>query len=212
MDHSLSLKRVLLVDDHSMFRWGVAQYIERLPDYELVGEVANGKEALAFLADNTVDLILLDLEMPELDGAGFLTELNKRVAVKPKIIVVSQTTSTMVCKKLQNTGIDGYILKTEGIAEIGKALAALESAEKYFSPLIAQRLWGWMQELDAVEEVSEREYEVAKYIGQGHSTKAIAETLGLTLSTIKTHRSNLMKKIGAKTPVEVAKWFASQES
>lgn len=207
------VKNILLVDDHSMFRWGVRQFVASLSDFELAGEAGDGRAALEFVAKTRVDIVLLDIDMPGLDGPGFLLELGKHHAVKPKVVILSQSSSDALCRKLHDGGIDGYILKTEGIGEIANALAALGQGETYFSPGIARRLWTLLRdgptqsdEPSVTTVVSDREQAVARLVSQGLSNKDIAKQLGCAASTIKTHRANLMRKIGAKNSADVARW------
>lgn len=215
--------RVLLVDDHAMFRWGVRQFFGDLTDYQLVGEASDGNEAIELVQSASPDMILLDLEMPHLDGIQFLQAIKRESPTKsPKVIILSQSSSSNVFEQLKQLGIDGYVLKTEGIDEIGKALEAASRSELYISPRVAAHLWDYATsqvtrpptEKEAKEEpsgLSMREMQVARLIGKGLSNKEIAAELGCAVNTIRTHRSNLMQKIDAKNAVEIARWAAQQE-
>ncbi len=211
---------VLIVDDHPMFRWGIRQYLSNLTDFNLVGEASDGNSAKEFLEKNLVDLVLLDMEMPVLDGIGFLGALELLTITKPKIIVLSQMSDSAMYKKLQTLGVNGFIRKTEGVAELANAFSAVLNGESYFSPGVAKRLWDSMNqpsipETDSrpslLEILSDREFEVAKLMSQGLSTKKIAEALGCAPSTVKTHRSNLMRKMQARNSAEVARWITAAE-
>lgn len=214
--------RILLVDDHPMFRWGVRQFIACLPEFEVVGESSDGLDALEKICELKPDIILLDMEMPGLNGLELLSELKQRVKHPLKIIVLSQSSSVSLCQQLHQAGINGYLLKTEGIDEISKALSTVLKGESYFSPGMGQRLWNYMQDAAPVVASMEtssadkqayglslRELQVAHLVSQGLSNKQIAEQLGCSASTVKSHRANLMRKIGARSTLEVARWTAN---
>ncbi len=208
----------MLVDDHAMFRWGVRHFLEGLTDYQLVGEASDGNEALSLLRTTDPDILFLDLEMPGLDGPGFLRHLQQEFMTRtPKVIVLSQSSSAALCYELKQAGISGYVLKSEGIDEITKALEATRKGEFYVSPRVAIRLWEFIarnvesalpqQTIEPENKsISAREMQVAQLIGRGLSNKLIAEELGCAVNTVKTHRANLMHKIGAKNAVDVARW------
>lgn len=196
-----------------MFRWGVRQFISHLPSFECVGEAEDGLSALTKVKEAAPDLVLLDIDMPGFDGLHFLRQLNQ-TGLQPKVIILSQTVNVDLCEQLRGFGVQGYVLKSEGIDEIGRALESLNHGNTYYSPGIAQYLWTHLNTTPSdrgptrINEpraaISQRELQVAKLIGQGLTNKLIAERLGCSANTIKSHRSNLMRKIGAKNSIEVA--------
>jgi DNA-binding NarL/FixJ family response regulator len=206
----MTVKNILLVDDHQMFRWGVRQFLQNNPAVKVVGDVTDGASALEFVRQHSVDIVFLDIEMPTVSGLDFLSALNKSGKSTLKVIVLSQSANEHLYKQLKSKIIHGYILKSEFIGEITHAIEAVCRGESYFSPGIARNLWDLLDVSDEDQGVSSRELEVAKLISEGHSTMAIADALGCAASTVKTHRSNLMRKIGAKNSAEVARWATLQ--
>lgn len=213
----------MLVDDHPIFRWGVRQFIADLPDYAVVGEASNGLDALNKVKDLRPQVIILDLEMPGLSGVELLTEIKREALIQPQVLIISQSSSVDLCHKLHQLGINGYILKTDGVDEIGKALEHVAKGGTYFSPHIAQKLWGFVQEPSAASpaavvsdkpahDLSQREMQVAQLVTQGLSNRQIAEQIGCSASTVKSHRANLMRKIGAKSLDDVSRWTQLHKS
>jgi DNA-binding NarL/FixJ family response regulator len=204
-------KRVLLIDDHTMFRWGLGRFVASLQGFELACEAACGVASLQCMQQSRIDIVLLDLDMPGVDGVSLLTQIKAQVVNKPRIIILTQVWNDVVCRKLQALGIDGYVLKSESITEIGRALAAMESEAPYFSPGVARRIWDLLSEADAPEPhpLTAREMKVAQLIGQGLSNREIAERLDCAANTVKTHRANLMRKIGVRNLVELTTWLST---
>lgn len=212
-------KRVLVIDDHKMFRWGVRQFLMGLSEFTYAGEASDGREGQAFLSTQAVDIVLLDLDMPNLGGVEFLNEIrrDRKDYVPPQCIILSQSYSDDICLKLRSSGIAGYVLKTEGIEEIGKALTAVAAGDSYFSPGIAKRLWTALPDnhhptpASSKGQLSSREFDVARLVSRGMSNKTIAERLGCAANTVKTHRANLMRKVGAKNALDLARWIEKSD-
>jgi DNA-binding NarL/FixJ family response regulator len=204
-------KRVLLINDHAMFRWGLGRFIANLQGFELACEAACGVASLQCLQQCKIDIVLLDLDMPGVDGVSLLAQIKALEVKKPRIIILTQAWDDLIGRKLQALGIDGYVLKSENITEISRALAAMESEAPYFSPGVARRIWDLLSETDPPEShpLTAREMKVAQLIGQGLSNREIAERLDCAANTVKTHRANLMRKIGVRNLVELTTWLSS---
>jgi DNA-binding NarL/FixJ family response regulator len=163
------------------------------------------------MQQSRIDIVLLDLDMLGVDGVSLLTQIKALDVNKPRIIILAQVWNDVVCRKLQALGIDGYVLKTESITEIGRALAAMDSEAPYFSPGVARRIWDLLSETDPPEShpLTAREMKVAQLISQGLSNREIAERLDCAANTVKTHRANLMRKVGVRNLVELTTWLSS---
>ncbi len=196
--------RILIADDHTLFREGLRALLNTIPDVEVAGEAATGTEVIEQAAALLPDVILMDIQMPKLNGI----EATYRILhTSPHIgiIVVTMLEDSDSVFAAMRAGARGYVLKGADKTEMLQAIRAVSRGEALFGPAIARRLKSFFQELQAdsrtamparaFPEITDREYEVLDLIAQGHNNKQIAERLTLSPKTVSNHISNIFSKL-----------------
>jgi len=191
--------RVLIADDHGLFRYGMRAMLEGASGYEVVGEAANGEEAIAMSAELKPDVVLMDLQMPGTNGI----EATRRImggSPNVGVVVVTMFEDDDSVFAAMQAGARGYVLKGADAEEVLKVLGAVAEGEAHFGPEIARRLMGLFSAPPsaasrAFPELTEREEEVLTLIAQGKSNQEIARELVLTLKTVRNHASNIFLKL-----------------
>lgn len=206
---------VLLADDHTLFRKGMSMMVKTFPGVSSVRDVENGQLALDVLKDEHVDILLLDLEMPVLDG----WETSKKVVAKHPdtyIIMISMHDSLTLISDLIEIGVHSYLLKSAEPEEVQKAIVSVMNNDFYYNQLVARALHQKVKQGGIAKplfhersQLTKREIEILELICQELTMKEIGERLFLSEQTIHTHRKNLMKKTEAKNAVGLVK-FAIQ--
>ena len=189
--------KVLLVDDHEMVRLGVSSYLMIQSDMEVVGEASNGLEGYHKALELRPDIILMDLVMDVMDG---IEATQKIMADWPqaKIIIVTSFLDDEKVYPAMEAGASSYLLKTSSAAEIAQAIRSTYQGHKVIEPAVTEKIIE--HRLDQArpkphDELTNRELDVLRLIGQGYSNQAIAEELVITLKTVKTHVSNIFTKL-----------------
>lgn len=192
--------RVLIADDHAIFRRGLCSLLSAVPDIEIIGEAATGEEAIAQAAMLEPDVILMDLQMPDFNGI----EATRRILRKSPhigILVLTMFEDDDSIFTAMRTGARGYLLKGADQTEIVRAIKAVDSGEAIFSPSIAQWLMRYFAALKSSStaqvfpELTEREREVLALIAQGRSNPEIANRLILSSKTVRNYVSNIFSKL-----------------
>ena len=192
--------RVLIADDHPLFRDGLRAMFESEPDIELVGEASTGQEAVDLAARLLPDVALMDIQMPDLDGV----EATRRViAVSPKtkVLVVTMFEDDDSVLAAMRAGARGYVVKGMRSADAIRAIRAVAEGEAIFSPAIAGRLVSMLADArqsvrpDAFPELTERERQTLDLIAQGHKNSAIAERLHLSPKTVRNYVTSIFDKL-----------------
>ncbi|MEQ9307128.1 MAG: response regulator transcription factor [Marinoscillum sp.] len=205
---------VLIADDHTLFRKGMSMMVKTFPGVASVYDVENGQKALDYMANNQVDILLLDLEMPVLDG----WETSKKVVNKHHdtyIIMISMHDSLSLISDLIEIGVHSYLLKSAEPEEVQKAMDSVINNDFYYNQLVAKALHQKVKQggdkLFSHEKshLTKREVEILELICQELTMKEIGEQLFISEQTIHTHRKNLMRKTEAKNAVGLVK-FAIQ--
>lgn len=213
---SKSKVTVLAVDDHSLFRKGMVMLLKSFPEVGETLEAENGMMALDVLKKEPVKIVLLDLEMPVLDG----WETAKKITANYpdiKVIMISSHKSMNVISDLIEMGVHSYILKESEPDEVHKAIKSVVNDEFYYNQLVAQALMQKMQ-IGAHEKpvfnrdvkITTREKEILQLICQELTMKEIGENLFLSEQTVHTHRKNIMRKTKVKNAVGLVKFAISQ--
>ena len=198
---------ILLADDHKMIREGLKQLLEMYDDIKVVGEAGDGFECLN-LADKThPDVILLDINMPNLDGLQVLNII-KTQKMDCKVIVLTIHNEIEYLVKALEIGCDGFVLKDSDFDTLKKAIFSVYSGETYIEPSLMPLLNASLAERDVLKEkvsdLTRREMEVLKMIASGAFNKEIALTLNISERTVKNHVSNIFKKIGVSDRTQAA--------
>jgi DNA-binding NarL/FixJ family response regulator len=190
--------RVLLVDDHRIITDGLRILLEGAPDMDCVGACADGTEALEAITHLAVDVVLMDIDMPVMDGIA-ATERIKRDRPALKVIILSMHDEPAVVKRLMELGADGYLVKNCGREELLFAIRAVHAGQRHFAGSVVEGLVKQQHTMDTAKEVlkdlSEREVEVLAALAEGLGNKEIGERLFISPRTVDTHRTNLMKKL-----------------
>jgi NarL family two-component system response regulator LiaR len=190
--------RVIIAEDHVIVRKGVRSLLSLEPDIEVVGEAANGREAIAQAGSLKPDVILMDLVMPEMDGIQAIAQI-KAVNPESKVLVLTSFANDDKIFPAIKAGALGYLLKDSDQAELAKAIRQVNAGEYSLHPIIARKV---LQELNlspkhlpAGQSLTEREVEVLRMVAQGKSNRQIADELVLSLGTVRAHLSNILGKL-----------------
>ncbi|WP_367105238.1 two-component system response regulator NarL [uncultured Psychrobacter sp.] len=206
--------KLLLVDDHPMLRRGIAELLSLEDDVVVVGEVSNGQEALEFLANHEVDLVILDHKMPVLTGIETLKEIRARnIEVKALLFTVSDSGEDV--QEALKLGVDGYLLKDMEPELIITDIRKVLRGELVISPNLAAILAQTLRKPsidDIAGNLTSRELQVIQMIAEGMSNKMIANNLNIAESTVKVHVKHILNKTGLRTRVEVAVWTVNHLS
>jgi two-component system response regulator NreC len=201
--------RILLAEDHTIVRQGLARMLNDQPDMKVVGEATNGRMALEKAVELEPDVIIMDIAMPRMSGI----EAAKRIKKKhpgTKILILSMYSHEHYIHDLLETGVSGYLLKEASGRDIVKAIHAAMRNETFLSPSISKVLVNTYlspkkgsSRVERYNQLSNREREVFQLIAEGHTTRGIADMLCVSISTVKSHRANIMEKLGIDTPVKL---------
>jgi DNA-binding NarL/FixJ family response regulator len=193
--------KVIIVDDHSLFRNGMKLLLNNAKEYQVVAEASNGKECLDLLKEMSPDIILMDISMPEMDGI-MATQKALEMNPKIKIIGLSMYGEEEYYYKMIEAGVKGFLLKNSEISEVKTAIDTVYKGEKYFSQ---ELLYNVVKNIktnqikhENRENLSEREQEVLQLICAGLSNQEIAKDLHISKRTVDKHRSNLLEKTNSK--------------
>ncbi|CRL51388.1 MULTISPECIES: response regulator transcription factor [Pseudomonas] len=193
---------LLLVDDHSLIRAGVRALVLDIPGYAVVGEANDGSQLLEMVEKLSPDIVLLDISMKETSGLEALQRL-KRVRPQSKVLILSMHTDPALIMQALESGAHGYLLKDTTATELEHALDALRNNERYLSPAIAHtvinqaliRNQKQQPETQESHNLTARQLEILRLIVRGKSTREIANGLSLSIKTVETHRSQIMKRL-----------------
>jgi DNA-binding NarL/FixJ family response regulator len=197
--------RVLIADDHAVVRAGLAQLLQTFAEVELVGAAANGEEAVSLCAERLPAVVLMDLEMPVLDGI----EATRRIRVaQPEVAVVVLTSFSDRERILRalDAGAVGYLLKDAEPDELARAIEAAARGESPLDPKAARALLSARRTPAPADALSEREREVLAMVGEGLANKAIARRLGISEKTVKAHLTSVYREIGVTDRTQAALW------
>ena len=207
--------RILLADDHTIVRQGLARLLQDQPDLEIVGEAVNGRMAIERALALKPDLVIMDIAMPILNGIEAAKRI-KRQLPNTKIIILSMYGHEHHINELLEVGVSGYLLKDSSGRDIVMAIQAAMRNETFLSPAISKVLVekylsmrrGSPRE-ERYKQLSNREREVFQLLAEGRSTKVIADMLCVSTSTVKTHRAKIMEKLEIDTLAQLL-FFAIQ--
>ena len=193
--------RIVIADDHQLVRQSVVSLIEKAGDMEVVGEAADGHEALDLVQRKRPDIAMLDIAMPLLNGIE-TTRRIQTLSVGTRVVILSMHSEEDVVRQALRYGASGYLLKRSVVEELLIAIRSADKGEIYLSPSIAQTvLSGFLQtestneSSTVLEQLSSREREILQLIVEGHTNQAAAEVLGISAKTVEKHRAVLMKKL-----------------
>ena len=185
--------RVLVVDDHPVVRQGLVAMLEEVPDILVVGQVGNGREAIAVCRQQQPDVTLMDLRMPELDGVAAITAICAEFPAARIIVLTTYDGDEDIYQGLR-AGAKGYLLKDAEPEELLSAIRAVYKGQKHIPPHVGAKLLERM----ASSELSDRELEVLQLITTGKSTQAVSKALNITERTVNFHINHILSKLGVE--------------
>lgn len=194
-------KRIVIAEDHTILREGLRSLLSTNPDFEVVGEAEDGREAIRCVEKLTPDLILMDLSMPRTSGMDAIREI-KRLSPGTKVLALTVHKAEEYVLAALESGADGYVLKDATHSELKVAIENVLSGKPYLSPGISEKvITGYLQgrktekPCSSWDTLTQRERQVLKLIAEGYKNKEIADYLCISVKTVEKHRANLMKKL-----------------
>ena len=199
--------RVLVVDDHAVVRSGIRSLLAAEPDFEVVAEASNAREAIFEARSLQPDVILLDVVMPGESGIEVLPKLKKE-APNAKVLVLSMQDDPRYVREAFAQGANGYVLKEAADAEVVGAVREIAAGAEYVHPALGARMVAaeaQARAAAAADPLSDREREVLRLLALGHTNQEIAKQLYISVRTAETHRAHIMQKLGLSTRAELVR-------
>src|SRR6185369_2320109 len=202
--------RILLADDHTVVRQGLRKLLEERPDWEVIAEAGDGREAVRLAEQHKPDVAILDVAMPLLNGIEATRQITKR-APSTRVLVLSMHADEAYVTQILQAGAAGYLLKDSADVDLLQAVTAIAEGKSFFSPAIARLMLddyvkqrsGEPGVVDRYESLSDREREVFQLIAEGKTNKDIAAILFISPSTVDTHRARIMEKLDVHSAAEI---------
>jgi DNA-binding NarL/FixJ family response regulator len=202
--------RIVIVDDHAIVREGIRALLRAAPDFEVVGEGASGRDAIALAGALTPDVLLLDIAMPDLGGLEAAGEIHRQ-SPQTRIIVLSQYGDAEYVRRFLRLGVAGYVLKKAAGAELVAAIRAVRRGGLVLDPEVARFA---LEETpapdtdagDPYDSLTDREKQVLKLVAEGRSNKEVAELLNISVKTAMSHREHVMTKLQAHNRTDLIRF------
>ena len=193
--------RVIVADDHHLVRQGIRALLEKVDDIKVVGEAANGQEAVELVERLAPDVLVMDVAMPRLSGTQAVGRV-RALGVATQVVILSMYSDETLVRQALRNGARGYLLKGSVTEELLLAIRAASRGEVYLSPAVVPSIVTGFLSLEAsaaasspFERLTSRECEVLQLISEGHTNSAIAQILKISVKTVEKHRTNLMSKL-----------------
>jgi DNA-binding NarL/FixJ family response regulator len=205
----MSKLRILVVDDHGLVRKGISLQLEQHEQYEVIGEASDGREAVRLAEELNPDVIVMDIAMPNLNGIEATAQIVKN---HPRIgvILVSMHADDSYLSRALNAGARGYLVKETADADLPRAVLSAAQGKPFFSPAISKLLVeDYMRRLrqegltDSYELLTDREKETLQLVAEGKTNKEVAKILAVEVSTVETHRANVMEELGLHSVADI---------
>lgn len=208
------MPKVLIADDHAIVRTGLRTLIQAESELELIGEAAGGVEAIELVTQNSPDILLLDLSMPDLDGIAVTKKLKPKYP-ELRILILTIHEDEALVREAINAGASGYILKRAAESELVSAINVLMRGDMYVDHALIRTLVdngaaGSPKKEGPIEELTPRELDVLRLIVLGYTNRQIGDELCISVRTVEGHRSNLSDKIGARSRVDLVRFARDQ--
>ena len=201
--------KILIVDDHPVIRQGIGAALSRTDGFEIVGEAADGDSAIEMAQQQNPDVVLLDIDLPGQNGLSVAEKLRAELP-ETKVVILSMFSSEGYVTQALKAGVQGCIPKASSMTEVANAVRSVSNGEVYFSEDVARVALGRMvrngRSVPSPDDLTQREREVLVQIAEGLSNKEIANTLGLGVRTVETHRDRLMRKLGIHSVAGLTKF------
>ncbi len=195
--------RILITDDHGVVRQGLRMFLSLDPEFEVVGEAENGEEAVAMARELRPDVVLMDLLMPVMDGIE-ATGAIRRELPDVEVIALTSVLEDVSVTEAVRAGAIGYLLKNTEAEALGRAIKAAADGQVQLAPEAAARLMREVRVPEGPQELTERENEILRRVARGQANKEIARALFVEERTVKSHVSNILKKLGVKSRTQAA--------
>jgi two-component system response regulator NreC len=190
--------RILLADDHTIIRSGLRLLLEKEPDFKVVAEAGNGREAVQLVAEHHPNVAVLDIGMPQLNGI----EATRQIAGQTQVVILSMHADEGYVLRALKAGARAYILKNAADADLIRAVRSVAEGKSFFSPAISKLLLeDYVRQIrdkqveDSYDLLTPREREILQLLAEGRSNKEVAALLNLSLYTVETHRGNILQKL-----------------
>jgi DNA-binding NarL/FixJ family response regulator len=203
--------RILLADDHTVVREGLKTLVNAQPDMEVIAEAADGQAAWQKARQLLPDVVVMDVSMPTLGGAGATTQL-RQVCPQVKVLALSMHEDKSYLRELLEAGASGYVLKRSAAEDLIRAIRTVAAGGVYLDPSLAGKIVGSFVRQPSLKgeiegsELSDRETEVLRLIAQGYSNKEIAAQLAISVKTVETYKARSMEKLGLGSRVDIVRY------
>lgn len=201
--------RLLIGDDHRLFRHGIVKILEQRPEWVVVAEAGDGRQAVEQAVNLVPDVAILDVGMPLLNGIESAQQIRRR-APSVQVLMLSMHADEAYVSRALQAGATGYLLKDSAAEDLIRGVDSVATGQSFFSPAIARlmlddymRRVAGHQVQDRFETLSEREREVFQLIAEGRTSKAVAELLGISPTTVETHRARILQKLDVHNTAEL---------
>jgi DNA-binding NarL/FixJ family response regulator len=200
--------RILLADDHTVVRQGLRKVLEERPEWQVVAEAGDGREAVRLAEEHKPDVAVLDVAMPLLNGIEATRQITRRVP-QTKVLVLSMYPDEAYVTQMLKAGATGYLLKDSADVDLLEAVQAVSHGKSFFSPAVARLMSDDYARqrgdnaVDRYESLSEREREIFQLVAEGKTNKEIAALLFISPSTVETHRARIMEKLDLHSAAEI---------
>jgi len=199
----------LIGDDHALVRHGLRKILEERPEWEVVGEIGDGREAIRLAAELKPDVAIIDIGMPLLNGIDAAQQIIRRVP-DVRILMLSMHSDEAYVTRALHAGATGYMLKDSAGTELIKAIESVAAGQAFFSPAIAQLMLNdYVKRVsagaltDRYDALSEREREIFQLIAEARTNKEVAQVLDISPATVETHRSRILQKLDIHNTAEL---------
>ncbi len=207
----MSNTRILIADDHQVVIGGIRSVLKEFPEFEVVGEASNGRDAVKLAKSLRADIVILDISMPGLNGIDATLQLRKKCP-QTRVVIFTMYPDKEYLLDLLRAGISAYVLKEDPISDLIMALKAVRSGGTYFSTMSPQALFEQMRKQEQTglgrngfNDLTLREREVLQLLAEGNNVKDMASKLGISPKTVECHKYSVMSKLNVRSVAELTK-------